>query len=48
MKLDYIKDKALYILLIGIIFSICIAGIKYVFSDTANRHGDYLFIGSVK
>lgn len=48
MKLDYIKDKALYILLIGIIFSICIAGIKYVFSDTANRHGDYLFIQTIQ
>ena len=38
------KMKILYILFIGVCCAAIIATAKYLFSDIANRHGDYLFI----
>ena len=40
--------KILYILFIGVCCAAIIATAKYLFSDIANRHGDYLFIQTIQ
>ena len=42
------KMKILYILFIGVCCAAIIATAKYLFSDIANRHGDYLFIQTIQ
>lgn len=43
-----LKRNIIYILFIGFIFAAGFAGAKYLFSDIAIRHGDYLFIQTIK
>ena len=42
------KMKIIYILFIGICCAAIMTTTKYLFSDTANRHGDYLFIQTIQ
>lgn len=46
--LAIIKKKFILILLAGIIGAGCVSSIKYMFSDVAQRHGDYLFIQTIQ
>lgn len=43
-----VKKKIGLILLAGIIGAILISGVKFMFSDVANRHGDYLYIRTIQ
>lgn len=43
-----LRKNIIYICLMGIVLSICLAGVKYLFSDIAVRHGDYLFIQTIQ
>lgn len=43
-----LKRKYIYIIAIGVLVGIVIAGVKMLFSDVANRHGDYYFIRTVQ
>lgn len=43
-----VKKKIIFILLLGILAGIAIAGGKVLFSDIATRHGDYYFIRTVQ
>lgn len=43
-----LKKNVVCIFFIGIILAICLAGVKYLFSDIAIRHGDYLFIQTIQ
>lgn len=43
-----LKQKYIYIIAIGVLAGVVIAGVKMLFSDVANRHGDYYFIRTVQ
>ena len=43
-----LKKNVVCLFFIGIILAICLAGVKYLFSDIAIRHGDYLFIQTIQ
>ena len=42
------KKKIGLILLIGVFGAIILSGVKFMFSDVANRHGDYLYIRTIQ
>lgn len=46
--INTIRRKYIYIILISILVGIFAGGIKALFSDVANRHGDYYFIRTVQ
>lgn len=46
--LAIMKKKFIFILLAGVIGAVCVSSAKYMFSDIAQRHGDYLFIQTIQ
>lgn len=43
-----LKKKIVYIVILGILMGIALGAVKVLFSDIANRHGDYYFIRTVQ
>ena len=48
LLIHIIKKRIIFILLAGIVGAILVSGAKFMFSDIAQRHGDYLFIRTIQ
>lgn len=46
--IPFLKKKIILIFCIGVLASIGLTGVKYLLSDVATRHGDYLFIQTIQ